>query len=108
MDIPPTIERYFECDSRCDVESILALFAEDATVIDEGRTWQGPTDLRAWQLGPASRYDYTVTLSGIEAMGGDTYLVSCRLDGNFPGGAVELRFRFILSEGLIERLEIAP
>ena len=108
MDIPPTIERYFESDSRRDVEAILALFTEDATVIDEGRTWQGSADIRAWQLGPASLYDYTVTLSGIEAMGGQTYLVPCRLDGNFPGGTVELRFRFILTEGLIEVLEIAP
>ncbi len=108
MEIPPTIERYFECDSRRDVESILGLFAENATVIDEGRTWQGPADLRAWQLGPASRYEYTVTLSGIESMGEETYQVSCRLDGNFPGGSAELRFRFILTGDVIEVLEIAP
>jgi ketosteroid isomerase-like protein len=108
MDIPVTIERYFESGSRRDVEAILALFREDAVVIDDGRTWHGSADIRAWQLGPASQYEYTVTLSGIEATGAENYLVSCRLDGNFPGGTVELRFRFILFEDLIERLEIAP
>jgi ketosteroid isomerase-like protein len=108
MDIPPTIERYFESDSRRDVEAILALFTKDAVVIDDGRTWHGSADIRAWQLGPASQYEYDVTLSGVEATGGETYLVSCRLDGNFPGGTVELRFRFILSEDLIQRLEIGP
>ncbi len=108
MDIPPTIERYFESDSRRDVEAILALFTKDATVIDDGSTWHGSADIRAWQLGPASQYEYRVTLSGIEATGGETYLVSGRLDGNFPGGTAEVHFRFILSEDHIERLEIAP
>ena len=106
MDIPPAIERYFESDSRRDVETILGLFTGDAMVVDDGRTWQGPADIRAWQLGPASRYVYTVTLFGIEATGGETYVASCRLDGNFPGGSAELRFRFTLSEDLIQRLEI--
>lgn len=108
MHAPPAIERYFENDSRRDVEAILALFRRDAVVIDDGRTWQGSADIRAWQRGPASQYEYTVTVLGIEATGDETYVVSCRLDGNFPGGSAELRFRFILSGGLIDRLEIAP
>jgi hypothetical protein len=108
MDIPPTIECYFESDSRRDVEAIIAMFTNDAEVIDDGRTWQGLADIREWQLGPASKYKYNITISEIEATGGQTYLASCRLHGNFPGGVVELRFRFILSENLIERLEIAP
>ncbi len=108
MEAPPAIERYFESDSRRDVEGIVALFASDAVVLDDGRTWRGSADIRAWQLGPASQYQYTVTLFGIEATGGETYVASCRLDGNFPGGSAELRFRFTLSQDLIERLEIAP
>jgi ketosteroid isomerase-like protein len=61
MESPPAIERYFESDSRHDVEAILALFTPDAAVIDEGRTWQGHADIRAWQLGPASQHEYAVT-----------------------------------------------
>jgi ketosteroid isomerase-like protein len=108
METPSAIERYLESDSRRDVEAIVALFTRDAVVIDDGRTWQGSADIRAWQLGPASQYEYTVTLFGIEATGGETYVASCRLDGDFPGGSAELRFRFTLSKDLIERLEIAP
>ena len=108
MEAPAAIERYFESDARRDIEGILALFATDAVVIDEGRTWQGSAEIRSWQLGPASRYQYTVTLFGIDAAAGETYVASCRLDGNFPGGSAELFFRFTLSEDVIERLEIAP
>ena len=86
MEIPQTIVRYFESDSRRNVDAILALFTGDATVIDDGRTWQGSGEIRAWQQGPASRYEYTVAVSGIEAIGGETYLASCRLDGTFPAG----------------------
>jgi hypothetical protein len=108
MSTPPVVERYFRSDSRRDVENILALFTEEAIVIDDGRRWQGSDEIRAWQLGPASQYEYTVTLTGIETSDESTYVASCRLDGNFPGGTADLRFRFILAEDLIERLEIAP
>lgn len=87
MRIPPAIEGYFESESRGDVEAIVALFARDALVIDDGRTWQGSADIRAWQLGPASQFEYRVTVSGIENRGSETYVASCRIDGNFPGGA---------------------
>lgn len=106
MGTPTAIERYFESDSRRDIEAILALFTSDATVIDDGRAWRGPAEIRAWQLGPASQYKYTVTLLGIEAAGGETSVAACRLEGNFPGGSAELRFRFTLAQDLIQRLEI--
>jgi len=31
-----------------------------------------------------------------------------RLDGDFPGGTVELRYQFRIQGELIDRLEIAP
>jgi hypothetical protein len=33
--------------------------------------------------------------------------VTNRLKGNFPGGVVDLRYRFVLAEGLISELDIA-
>jgi hypothetical protein len=34
--------------------------------------------------------------------------VSNHLSGNFPGGEVDLRYRFRLADGLIQELQIAP
>jgi hypothetical protein len=34
--LPDVISRYFERDADRDIDSIVSLFAEDATVIDEG------------------------------------------------------------------------
>jgi hypothetical protein len=38
----------------------------------------------------------------------DSYLVNVRLDGNFPGGTVDLRFTFTLAGERITRLRIEP
>jgi hypothetical protein len=42
---PPV--RYFELEARRDIEGIVALFAEDATVIDEGITSHGSATSRS-------------------------------------------------------------
>ena len=47
------ISRYFELDARRDREGIVALFADDAIVVDEGTTHRGSKQIRAWQLGPS-------------------------------------------------------
>jgi hypothetical protein len=38
----------------------------------------------------------------------DRYRATGRLEGNFPGGTVELKWDFTIARGLITRLEIAP
>ena len=41
MSLPETfiITRYFEADARRDIEAIVALFSDEAVVIDEGQTY---------------------------------------------------------------------
>ncbi|MFE9722707.1 hypothetical protein ACFYQ5_03655 [Streptomyces sp. NPDC005794] len=38
----------------------------------------------------------------------DRYTVHQHLEGNFPGGKVDLHCRFVLTHGLISELSIAP
>jgi hypothetical protein len=102
------VARYFEADARRDTEAILALFADDAKVIDERHTWRGIAEIRDWRLGPASKYEYTTTVAQIERIDDDRYRASGRIDGNFPGGTAGLKWEFSLVDGLISRLEIAP
>jgi hypothetical protein len=45
---------------------------------------------------------------GAGRTGDDTYLVTGRLDGRFPGRTAELWFRYTVEGDLISRLEIAP
>ena len=51
--VPDVVSRYFDFDAERDIESIVALFASDAEVVDEGEARHGTTEMRAWQ--PARR-----------------------------------------------------
>ena len=102
------IRRYFELDAERDIDSILALFTADATVVDEGQTHHGIAEIRAWQIGPASRYTYTTEVLGTAARTANRSVVTGRLTGNFPGGTAELKWDFTVAGDRISQLVIAP
>ena|ERR1700754_4560937 len=102
------IRRYFELDAGRDIDAIVALFTDDATVIDEGETHHGIAQIRAWQLGPASTYTYTTEVLDRVARAPDRHVITGRLTGNFPGGSTELEWDFTVAGGRISRLVIAP
>ena len=105
---PDVVSRYFEADACRDTEAILGLFAADAVVLDESRAWRGLAEIRDWRLGPASKYEYTTTITRVDRIDDDHFRASGRIDGNFPGATADLKWDFLLAEGLISRLEIAP
>ena len=107
-EVPDVVRRYFVLDADREIESILALFTDDATVVDERETRHGTTAIRAWQTGPASRYTYTTDVLGTDALTADRFVVTGRLTGNFPGGTAELKWDFTVTGGRISRLVIAP
>ena len=106
--LPDVIARYFERDADRDIDSIVSLFADDATVIDEAEERHGTAEIRAWQTGAASKYTYTTEIIGIEALSPDRYRVTGRLTGNFPGGTADLKWDFTIAGQHITRLIIAP
>jgi hypothetical protein len=106
--VPAVVRRYFELDPYRDVELFVALFSDDATVVDERETRHGTDEIRAWREGPATKYRYTTEVFGIEESGPDRYLVTGRLTGNFPGESADLRWDFTVSDEHISRLVIAP
>jgi ketosteroid isomerase-like protein len=107
-DVPPIVMRYFALDANDDVEAIVALFTEDATVTDEGETRRGIDAIRAWRAGPAAEYEYTTTIMGSEDRGDRQFRVTARLIGNFPGGTADLNFDFTVANDHIRALTIAP
>jgi hypothetical protein len=47
-------------------------------------------------------------LVGAEVIDTDTWLVVNHLEGDFPGGVVDLQYRFVVRDDLIVELVIAP
>lgn len=106
--VPDVVSRFFDLDAERNVEAIVALFTSDATVVDEGETRQGTNEIRAWQLGPASKYEYTTGLLDSTVVSPDRYVITGRLTGNFPGSRADLRWDFTIADDRITRLVIAP
>jgi ketosteroid isomerase-like protein len=106
--VPDVITGYFEADARRDTDAVVALFTDDAVVVDEGHTYRGRGEIRAWRNGPASQYQYTTQLSSTDHTGPGEYLVAGGLTGNFPGGTAKLRWRFTVACDSIQHLHIAP
>ncbi len=106
-ELPATVTTYLTAHDAHDVETAAATFTADATVADDGRTHRGRDEIRSWLERTSSEYTYTTTFTGATVQGTEVDVLQ-RLAGNFPGGVVELRYRFTLSGTQIARLEIAP
>jgi SnoaL-like domain len=106
--LPEVISRYQQAHDRHDTDGALSAFARDASVADDGQEYHGTDEIRRWLDTAAREFTYTRTLLGVDAVGADAWDMANRLEGNFPGGTVDLRYRFVLSGGLISELVIAP
>ena len=71
-----------------------------------GPDLHGHDEIRAWLARSASEYTYTIEMTGAEKIDDDHYDVTHHLEGDFPGGQVDLHFRFTLLHGRIARLVI--
>ncbi|HVA21355.1 MAG TPA: nuclear transport factor 2 family protein [Candidatus Micrarchaeia archaeon] len=107
-DIVTSFLRIASSDDPGDAEAIAACFSEDAEVTDEGETRRGRVAIRQWWRGPATAYRYTVQVRGRLARGDDRNVLFVRLLGNFPGGVVDLAYRFTARDGLVSKLVISP
>lgn len=106
--LPDVIRRYQQAHDRRDADTALASFGPDAVVVDDGNTARGSEEIRHWLENAASEFTYERTLIGLTLTGPDEWLVVNNLTGNFPGGTVDLAYRFALRDGLIHELVIAP
>ncbi|MFD3454317.1 nuclear transport factor 2 family protein [Streptomyces sp. NPDC058691] len=107
-DLPGTVTRYLQAHLVRDTATAISAFTPDATVTDDGRTYEGRAAIERWLDRAASEYTYTTEQIAAERADAEHYIVTNHLEGDFPGGVVDLRYRFALRDGLIERLDIAP
>ncbi|MET8327285.1 nuclear transport factor 2 family protein [Streptomyces sp. NPDC005181] len=106
--LPGTITRYLKAHGAHDTATAVTAFADDATVIDDGNTYEGTAEIERWLSRSATEFTYTTELTGAQQTDATRYVATHHLEGNFPGGTVDLRYQFTLRNDLIERLVIEP
>ena len=103
--LPQPLANYFAAKNRHDIDAMLAPFASDATVKDEGETHRGPAAIRSWMEETTRKYRVTVEVADATVRG-DAWRIAGIVSGNFPGSPATLHYVFTLAGDRIARLEI--
>jgi len=110
--LPMIISDYMAASDGGTVDAIVMCFTDDAVVVDEDQEWRGRPRIREWREAVATAFEYTVEVRRAvprgQVDGLERHDVYMHLEGNFPGGTVDLTSRFGLRDGRIARLEIVP
>jgi len=105
-ELPKTITGYLTAHRLRDADAAIGAFTDDAVVTDDGQTYEGAAAIHTWLDRSAAEYTYTIELTGAERIDDGRYVAVNHLEGDFPGGVADLRYRFTLSGGRIARLTI--
>lgn len=103
--LPPPVDLYVEIENSGDIEALSECFAFNATVRDEGHTYEGLAAIKEWKADTKKKYNHTVAPLAVAHRDGKTVL-KAKLTGNFPGSPLTLEFSFLLKDGKIVSLEI--
>jgi hypothetical protein len=104
--LPDILDRYFTAQNAHDIDAMVACFAPDAVVRDEGKDIVGTQAIRAWKIETGAKYRITAEPIESRLEAGRTVIVA-KVSGTFPGSPANLTYRFGFSaDGLIGVLEI--
>jgi hypothetical protein len=103
--LPGPIDRYVQIANSGTPEAAPECFAPDATVYDEGQSYEGIASIKDWMAATKKKYGHTVTPLELAERDGQSVL-KARLAGNFPGSPITVNFSFVLADGTIRSLEI--
>ncbi|RZT92055.1 hypothetical protein EV681_3963 [Advenella incenata] len=106
VNLPEPIQAYFNAD-KDNGKALADCFTEQGVVIDEKQTYNGRAAIERWRAEATAKYVYTS--EPFDVIEQDRQIiVSSRLQGNFPGSPINIRYRFVLENNKIASLEIAP
>ena len=103
--LPSKIQNYIDASNAHDVPSILACFADDATVRDENTTHRGKIDIERWATETIEKYKFQFKPLGAKEGDNET-IVALEISGTFPGSPITLDYHFAIATEKIAALVI--
>jgi ketosteroid isomerase-like protein len=107
-ELPEVITAYLTAHRSHDTEAAIESYAGDAVVVDDGHSYRGVDEIRGWLSRSSTEYEYTIELTSAQMIDDEHWIASHHLSGNFPGGEVDLDYRFTLQNGRIGELVVEP
>lgn len=105
-DLPTTLRAFLTAHAAGDVEAALPAMARDVVVTDQGERFVGTAAVRAFLERAGHEFTYTTELLDADRVDPEHWVVSVRLEGDFPGGVADLDYRFRLQGDLVRELAI--
>ncbi len=105
IELPKPLAAYYAAKNQKDIGGMLACFAADASVRDEGEDRRGHAEIRGWMEETTRKYGVTVDPKEISGEVGKP-VVAAPVAGNFAGSPVTLYYHFTLAGDFIAHLEI--
>jgi ketosteroid isomerase-like protein len=106
--LPTTVRGFLAAHVSRDADAALRAFSPTAVVVDDGTTYRGTEEIRRFLSKAGAEFSYTTELLAAERVDDTHWVATNRLEGDFPGGVVELGYRFAMDGDLIAELVIAP
>jgi ketosteroid isomerase-like protein len=103
--LPRPIRNYIDASNAHDLPSILACFADEATVRDENATHRGKIDIERWLRTTIEKYKFQFKPLTAEERDNET-VVAVQISGTFPGSPITLDYHFTIADDKITSLII--
>lgn len=107
INLPEPVAAYFRAEQERNAEAVSQCFTADSLVTDEGHTYHGVSAIKAWIAESFSKFDFTSEPFAVEDQEAKI-VVTSRVEGNFPGSPINLKFMFQLAGDKIAVLEVTP
>ncbi len=103
--LPPPLATFFAAERHQDFDGLAGCFTDHAVVRDEGRTIEGPYQIKQWMKDAKAKYQHVAEPIEIKSRDGKTVVVA-RVAGNFPNSPLNLEHVFTMEGERIAALEI--
>lgn len=100
------VSSFVDSINRRDVDGVVALFDDQAVVVDDAAQHRGPDQIRRWIEDQLIAAKVTIAVTTFDRSGSGAEMTASS-DGDFPGAPLPFRYHFVLDD-TIQRLEVEP
>ncbi|KQK25430.1 hypothetical protein AR438_07400 [Chryseobacterium aquaticum] len=103
MNLPNIITALVNAQNQYDSHSYAECFTDNAVVFDEGKTYNGKTEIENWISEANNEYKTIMKPLNYDEK---ENILSAEISGTFPGSPAILKYHFELNNELIQSLKI--
>ena len=106
LELTPLLTRFVDSMNTQDTATFVPCFAPDAVVEDEGHTYRGTAEIKAWIENAFAKYRPILDVTAATINDGSA-VITGTVSGSFDGSPIVLNYHFTLAGDRISALRCA-